>query len=904
MEKVDRDTAFLKISKTNTSGSDMSATLSSLTQITIPFTNGSSSVFNIGGITDSGDYYTYLIRDWEQEPIPEDASLLGYALTASVTTAALNIEGVTITTFPEFTSFNGQVPASATTDLKYLFNSTGISFGTYPQKDIVFSTGDFYTSASLGGLKSNYFVELYKTNASKTTRTRLTTSTPIPQGETGGWKGPFTRTATVNSESIAPGDVLYLGCETLQLASGIQDISVKKSLSEFKAVSVDLFLSSIPATGSGLPTVPEPFFTSRFEGSDCDVMYGNVSLSRENPFLQDIDYSTNPSIPINIDLIINGTAKKASIPESYYTSLAQITNRYLGSKNQSSGVNTYKINAGNTVFGGPINVGTYGNVSPVTTKEINIFEYEWGSSTYPMIIDYGQFKLSNILAVSSPSQVKIVQKTSNIVKKLFPDGRFLTTSEPNIMTYRKSTNPLDPIPITGSFNLQGQVPKYFWKILQSRGEFYQTLNGSNIQNSVIQLGNYSSNPVDAVTGNSEPIMPNTSKISSTGWGTPLKPNFMMTSSYNNGFRTPENDNATDGFPSQLLMGSYGFIRKSNPNLFTTGFSIKKNNGGTSATISTTQLNSKGAVQTNLGVFINEENVLNQINSGMTKANRWYISIYRELESPTDTNTLEEALTRDVRLVPYNEGYNTLDEDGNYEYPLAQQGVYEILGTDGVGLYGGAVYDNPTTFFIIRPDIQFSDNVRSGSINLIKLDGPSGSFNIQGGNTPQTFTNCKSSNYNVTASIEVSSDTVFVSASITQQLPPFGYYVEGQTLISGWESGSVINFPPNQFGPVNAFNTGMNFLVTSSMISDNRVTQINLGTTTSTRNNMFSGSEYNGLGGFIWEATGKDQVTGEEYVIIQDKIDKLGPGYFMDKVVPEYITDNIESITKEFGSNKT
>ena len=399
-------------------------------------------------------------------------------------------------------------------------------------------------------------------------------------------------------------------------------------------------------------------------------------------------------------------------------------------------------------------------------------------------------------------------------------------------------------------------------------------------------------------------MPNTSKISSTGWGTPLKPNFMMTSSYNNGFRTPENDNATDGFPSQLLMGSYGFIRKSNPNLFTTGFSIKKNNGGTSATISTTQLNSKGAVQTNLGVFINEENVLNQINSGMTKANRWYISIYRELESPTDTNTLEEALTRDVRLVPYNEGYNTLDEDGNYEYPLAQQGVYEILGTDGVGLYGGAVYDNPTTFFIIRPDIQFSDNVRSGSINLIKLDGPSGSFNIQGGNTPQTFTNCKSSNYNVTASIEVSSDTVFVSASITQQLPPFGYYVEGQTLISGWESGSVINFPPNQFGPVNAFNTGMNFLVTSSMISDNRVTQINLGTTTSTRNNMFSGSEYNGLGGFIWEATGKDQVTGEEYVIIQDKIDKLGPGYFMDKVVPEYITDNIESITKEFGSNKT
>ena len=45
-------------------------------------------------------------------------------------------------------------------------------------------------------------------------------------------------------------------------------------------------------------------------------------------------------------------------------------------------------------------------------------------------------------------------------------------------------------------------------------------------------------------------------------------------------------------------------------------------------------------------------------------------------------------------------------------------------------------------------------------------------------------------------------------------------------------------------------------------------------------------------------------TGEEYIIIQDELKGIGPGFFMDQAVPDYITDNIETITKKYGSNKT
>ena len=96
--------------------------------------------------------------------------------------------------------------------------------------------------------------------------------------------------------------------------------------------------------------------------------------------------------------------------------------------------------------------------------------------------------------------------------------------------------------------------------------------------------------------------------------------------------------------------------------------------------------------------------------------------------------------------------------------------------------------------------------------------------------------------------------------------------------------------------------GVNFPLSGS--SGNPYLQLNIGQSSSTQRRQHPDSPVNNLGAFIWQATGKEQITGEEYIIIQDELKGVGPGYFMDQAVPNYITDNIETITKKYGSNKT
>ncbi len=855
---------YIKVSKLDSSGNDLTNTLKSLSQITIPYTNTSSSVCPVIGRTDMGTYYTFVVESPTGEVQESDASKLGYNFTGSISTAAVD---ASINTFPEFFTMDGEVPISSSL-LPYVYNtgSNSLQISTYPQKDLIVSTSTFYASGSFGGVSPSFFVELYKTDSTRTNRTRLTNSAGIL---TGGWKGPFTRQATIPSESISPGDILYLGTE--YVGTSVSNISVKLNLDVGKVNAAQIFLSSTIASGTSLGTVPEPYFTTPFYNSDCQVLLNNINKYPLNPFLQDIDYSTNPLVPANIQLILSGTAAFGTVPQSYYTSLAQITPRYLGSKNQSSGVNQYVENAGNTDFGNPINVGTYGNVSPITQKETNIFEFEWGKSTYPMIQGYGQMKLSNILQASSKDLIRVIQKSSNVRKKPYPDGRFITTSEPSINTYRRSFNPLDPEFITGSAG-----GKYFWVISQSRGEFYTTLNNSNPKNSTIQLGNYSANPIP------NPIMPNTSKVVSTGWGTPEKPNYMFTSSYEGGVTI--GDSGTTKI-SEYISGSYGTVDSQSPSLF-----IFEWDGDMSKTI----LNSVGAVTTAEKTNFTYDKVINGINSGMTEANRWYLTLYRNLENPPASQSLENGLTLGDRLQPYNYGYDQLNSEGNFDDPLAAKGVYEIVGVDASF---SNFYDINVVFVIVKPEIKFDPLVVSGSSYITSFPTVnSGSFDVNNGQGGIIATYTVSGNVEgrpgsqVSANITLDGTTVLDAVTMNSQQGSFF-------------KNDVISFPTSQFGGTGG--TPIKFkILANSQVFNNKITRLNIGTSKSTNRNQYPGSPTNGIGAFMWQATGKEQITGEEFIVVQDEIKGVGPGYFTDQFSPDYIVDNIETITKEYGSNKT
>lgn len=88
--------------------------------------------------------------------------------------------------------------------------------------------------------------------------------------------------------------------------------------------------------GTQLPTVLEPFFESKFTNEDCDVLLGNATEPRLSTLYFDIDYSTSQVAPVNLQAILSGSAVRAQVPDSNYTSIRSITPRYEGSKNTIS----------------------------------------------------------------------------------------------------------------------------------------------------------------------------------------------------------------------------------------------------------------------------------------------------------------------------------------------------------------------------------------------------------------------------------------------------------------------------------------------------------------------------------------------------------------------------------------
>ena len=101
------------------------------------------------------------------------------------------------------------------------------------------------------------------------------------------------------------------------------------------------------STPAGLVTRIESsqyeFYNGEYSGSTTTAqishsinpnpILNNVEDNRASTLYQDVDYSSDARTPVNLDLILSGSAFPAIVPDSNYTALRSITPRYLGSKN-------------------------------------------------------------------------------------------------------------------------------------------------------------------------------------------------------------------------------------------------------------------------------------------------------------------------------------------------------------------------------------------------------------------------------------------------------------------------------------------------------------------------------------------------------------------------------------------
>jgi hypothetical protein len=339
---------YIKIARIDQNGNDLTNTLESLTQITIPLTTSGNKTYKILTRADFPTYYLFQV----DLPISPDASTnpntsvttLDYDFSGSLddfTTGSGNVIGQ----FPLLTGTGPQI----FTDF-YNSEQQRLEINTMPKKDLFVSLGSttpgqpFEATVAPGGtFADSASVELFKADSTFNSISQLTNSQILTRGM---GATLISRSVSIPKADITPGDVVFLGVKETGSSISVDGARVSLSNDGGGKFTGKFFLTSSAAQGAELENIVEPYLVRKFTNSDCDVLINNANQYKENPFLQDLDFSSGTIVPVNYNQIVAGTAQKATVPESMFT-MGGMINPNNSAINQ---VNEYNI-SGSSYFG-------------------------------------------------------------------------------------------------------------------------------------------------------------------------------------------------------------------------------------------------------------------------------------------------------------------------------------------------------------------------------------------------------------------------------------------------------------------------------------------------------------------------------------------------------------------------
>ena len=637
---------YIKIARIDNNGVDNTLALESLNTVVLP--SGSSfKEYTILNRTRANNYFLYYVQPPDREDIAgDDKSVLSYEFTGSC------LAGTNVTS--TFALYQGGISIPITEsnfDNLGFYNADddAYKFKSYPSSEII--NVRFSGSVTINGSSGTTVLGICQGNTTRNDGSIVRSNLFSPTANaSAGATTSFDIQVSIPAYTILSGDYLF----PLVIPPDPGDAN------SFIFNGAKFFISSsLTNTSNFKDLVIEPYFTSPFYEGHCDVLQNNALRGIPNPLLQKIDYGSGP-IPINYLAIQNNTATNSDVPKSKFA-ISSLTNpTYNRSINQSRGVNVYNSLDRGTDFGDPINIGTYGKTPSISSLNTNIYEFEWGGGTTPEILDYGAVKLGRILQVSSPDQVRTINSGDGLYQDLiqFPKNTTVGRTRNYRVIVENNLYPPQSVTTASIPQAPGYLNKYFWLVSQSRGDYYQILNGNNPVNSEINMYMYPNS-----TAGSNPTLPQTTKILSTEWGVPTKSSYALTSS-----------NAT------LYGDIYGsgidtFIRISG-----------------SVNISKVTTDSNGFYNSGNTIKPTWATIGDQINKDLNNGEKWFITLYNEFEFPDGQGDYNFPLTTGS-LSPYNEGFTDVDSNGNYSTPLGFKGVFEIAGTyDEKALASGVTFN--------------------------------------------------------------------------------------------------------------------------------------------------------------------------------------------------------------------
>jgi hypothetical protein len=359
---------YLKVNRYDSGGLDRSSYLGQLTNLTINYNDLGPIQYNIVTTQEQDTYFVYGIQTRNQSTSSVNYEVLDYnflATSASSWTCGFSPTSIPNEYFTNRVASYGNINGNT---LGYLTGSSGIyTAGNTPN---IFLKVQISGSGTISAGSTNLYAYVAKNGGSGADGVQ---SILINNSYTG---GNFNTTLYLTSSfSIIENDQIGFGLyRTVELSL--------LTISNFH-VSLSLHSASInPATSSLIIFNPE--FID-WDYNDYNALLGNAETSQFSNTFMDVDYTSTFTTPVNFDLIISGTANRASVQDSNYNSQAWSNIRYNGVESNSPDFNQLTTNGG------------YGALPNVEQNKTYIAYFDGVGGTGPEVINQTAYFIRYII---------------------------------------------------------------------------------------------------------------------------------------------------------------------------------------------------------------------------------------------------------------------------------------------------------------------------------------------------------------------------------------------------------------------------------------------------------------------------------------------------------------------------
>jgi hypothetical protein len=466
---------YIKVNKQDFNGLDLNVPLSQLDALRIRYSNGTIGQYNLlGEPSEYPDYYLLRVSPNSSFTSSADNTITNYTAVASTGSGAI----VTPSSFGETYPLNNLTVSSNPGG--YLDGVTGIyDVPSLTNIPIIISSSVNATNTNGSG-----FAQTLNLNIQSSLRGILSTNgLTIADG------------ASRNVSSSYSGFMIEGEDITFQWGSvGIGGpLSVNSS-------TFYVTQSNAPATPSENLVILEPYNTTNFYNSDYNAIINNSEVNRLSSDYQLVDYATNQLVPVNFTQLLQGIGTRASIPDSFFTSLNNIFPRYLGTKNTSDDFNiksttvTKNIESQQNIFLGNNTL----NFPSVDLNRTYFAYFNWAGGTSPEWGTFNEDKTTYNIRFFVDENGNVIKPLNDsnginlgIMRQNFTEGEVVVSSLNNTDTFGTNLSILN-----GSYNIF-KSGKTIQPILYTQTSSYD-LNGNTVAYGFtgsisfnVQLGNTS-----------------------------------------------------------------------------------------------------------------------------------------------------------------------------------------------------------------------------------------------------------------------------------------------------------------------------------------------------------------------------------------------------------------------------